>query len=511
MIFRKHKAKSKAKATNSTNYYNMLIVGTLVLAFLLIALVYLKILNDSLVSEKLSEMDRMTLAIQEDLAESSSFQNSGQLSRADEQILKAMGKGSDMLIWLVKPSGKFVYMNHLPEEAVHSIIYKSNDGYYLQNSHLINEGLERGVTLSGGNFFGVFSEDSGHWLTQVRPVYDHNGRFSAYLSIHYSLNSLSLSDTNVILGLAVMLLMGILVGVVIIKGYVSRVTRPIDLLAEAANRVGQGDLSYRIQVDHADDVIMGQSHSNDDWMNLILTFNRMIDQIEQQNLEQRDFVASISHDLRTPLTSISGFITAILDGTIPPEKQTHYLETVQEETKRLTSLVQDMNTTIRLENNQENMAKENFNINALIHKVIESLRVLLDEKNIQVQINFKDPEKNERLVYADPKQIERVLYNLISNAIEFLSQDGIILVTTRAQGSNLLITVEDNGPGIRPEDLPYVFDRFYKSDKSRTGRKGSGLGLYICKKILQSHGQSIYAGRSDLGGAKFEFTLALGK
>ena len=256
--------------------------------------------------------------------------------------------------------------------------------------------------------------------------------------------------------------------------------------------------------------LFGTGLPDDDLINLVRTFNRMIEQIERNHSEQRDFIASITHDLRTPLTSIGGFVTAMLDGTIPPDKYEHYLKIVQDETRRLSALVGEMRETMAFDQGQSQPDFSEFDINELIGRVISNMEVLLLEKNITVQTDLAYHEGKPIMVEADREQIERVFYNIISNAQKFVPQDGIIAVSTRRSGPHkLLVVIEDNGPGIADEDLQHVFDRFFKSDRSRTDRQGSGLGLYICRRILQAHGQNIFACHSDLGGAKFEFTLPL--
>ena len=246
-------------------------------------------------------------------------------------------------------------------------------------------------------------------------------------------------------------------------------------------------------------------------MILVKIFNRMVEQIERGNSEQTDFIASISHDLRTPLTSIKGFINAILDGTIPAEKQDHYLGIVQNEVNRLSDLVSDMNSIILLDNDIDPNNFEEFNINETIIETVQGTEILLQEKDIAVQTNIQSGSKAV-IVYGDQREISRVIYNLVTNAIKFVpDKEGIISINVDVQGRDIvLITIEDNGPGIAQDKLSHVFDRFYKVDHSRTDRSGSGLGLYICKRILQKHGQSIFAEKSEsLGGAKFEFTLPL--
>lgn len=493
---------------NTTKYYNMLIVGTIVLAFLLIAVLYLKILYDLFVYEKINFMTQAADTMIAELQENNNAHEN--ISSNAQNQLEVIAKLTDTTIWIMKPNGNLMFVSDIPPSALDSIVYIQDQGYFMSDRPQILSGLETGVTLRGGNFFGVFSETSGDWLSVVRPLVDDQGGNWASLLIFYPTAAFSLSSMNVLIGLGFILVLALVVATVIVKGYVSRMAEPIDILSEAANRVAQGDLDTRVHMDWDDDYAIGSQQQEDDWSNLVITFNRMIEQIQRQNRDQRDFIASVSHDLRTPLTSISGFVTAMLDGTIPPELHEKYLTTVHEETKRLSSLVQDMNTMITLEQDPEDLEMTKFNVTEVIARVIDSMEVLLLTKNISVQTNVRPIQGEEIMIMANEKQIERVLHNLISNAIKFVNEYGIISIRTEKVGKNRVrIEVEDNGPGITQEDLPFIFDRFFKSDRSRTGRKGSGLGLYICKKILQAHGQSIFASKSQLGGAKFEFTLPL--
>ena len=304
-----------------------------------------------------------------------------------------------------------------------------------------------------------------------------------------------------------MFLIAVVLAMVIIVIYTRRISDPIEKLTKAATRVSNGDLSARVDISKYQE--SRHSYEDDDIMILVKIFNRMVEQIERGNSEQTDFIASISHDLRTPLTSIKGFINAILDGTIPAEKQDHYLGIVQNEVNRLSDLVSDMNSIILLDNDIDPNNFEEFNINETIIETVQGTEILLQEKDIAVQTNIQSGSKAV-IVYGDQREISRVIYNLVTNAIKFVpDKEGIISINVDVQGRDIvLITIEDNGPGIAQDKLSHVFDRFYKVDHSRTDRSGSGLGLYICKRILQKHGQSIFAEKSEsLGGAKFEFTL----
>jgi signal transduction histidine kinase len=219
-------------------------------------------------------------------------------------------------------------------------------------------------------------------------------------------------------------------------------------------------------------------------------------------------MSSISHDLRTPITSIKGFIEGMIDGTVPPDRYQHYLDIVKQEVLRLQSLVQTIFEAALLESGS-GLHQSVFDINVLIKEDVIGLESLLTEKNLGVQTDFLEEQQGRLMVTGDREAISRVIYNIISNAIKFTPDDGIIALTTRrtSRSREIEVIIEDSGAGIPEQDMPYIFDRFYKADKSRNV-KGSGLGLYISRTILTAHGQRIHASRSELGGAKFSFTLS---
>ncbi len=491
--------------------YNILLAVTIVVAFILLAVAYTKLLSDSMTSDKVRLMNRTadTLLLTNNLEDE--FKLGGRPSEEALENLNAAADISGSAIWLVRVNGELYYYSGIPRAAIGSLYIQPNGRLYLPNQMLQLSVPPGGLTFTGGNFLGIFQDGRGSWLSVVRPLYNSNGQMIGTLQLHDNLDILTESENNILAGFFLVMLVSVIVAVLVIRIYANRMSRPIELLSEAANQVAKGDFSTRIDYSQYEgDVSYMSGMPEEDLMNLMRIFNRMTEQIEQHNSEQRDFIASISHDLRTPLTSIGGFVTAILDGTIPQEQQERYLTIVQDETRRLAALVGEMNDAIAFDKGQAPVEFQKFDIHSLIRRVISSQEVLLNEKNISVTTD-QVPQMDQKLfVLGDEKQIERVLYNLISNAVKFINQDGVIAISTRAQGHDVLyVSVEDNGPGIAPEDLPHVFDRFFKGDKSRTDRKGSGLGLYICKRILANHGQDIYVGKGQMGGAKFDFTLPL--
>ena len=273
-----------------------------------------------------------------------------------------------------------------------------------------------------------------------------------------------------------------------------QIVKPLRMMAETAGEFAEGRFDRRAPVS-------GSSETRE----LATAFNLMAGQLAALEQNRREFVANVSHELRSPMTSMQGFLTGMLDGTIPREEQGKYMQIVLDETRRLSRLVNTLLNLSRMENSETQLAYSDFDLHECIRRVIIANMRALDEKRMEVSLSFEDAPM---FVHADAEQIEQVLINLLSNAIKYTPEGGHIHITT-AQDKNTTVTVEDDGPGVAPEDAPYIFDRFYKADKSHTVGKGTGLGLAISKRILEKHGQTIRLLPRDIGAA-FEFTLENG-
>lgn len=287
------------------------------------------------------------------------------------------------------------------------------------------------------------------------------------------------------------------IGIFFVYIFSKKISQPLLQMNDAAKVIAGGNFEQRVEINSEDEI--GQ---------LAESFNHMAESLDKYEKVRRDFIANVSHDLRSPLTSIQGFLCAILDGTIPQEKQQHYLNIVLEETKRLTKLTNDIVELSRAQASNITLEKKRFNINELIRESIEKLEPRLKQKNINIDVIFAE---KETFVCADEDKIARVIYNLVDNAIKFSSNDGKIEIETALkENKKLLISVKDNGKGISEEDVKYVFDRFYKVDSSRGKDKtGSGLGLSIVREFLLAHGENIAVKSKQGKGTVFLFSLKL--
>lgn len=274
-----------------------------------------------------------------------------------------------------------------------------------------------------------------------------------------------------------------------------QIIAPLRVMAQMAGEMAQGKFDRRVPVS-------GSSETKE----LAIAFNTMAAQLETLEQTRRDFVANVSHELRSPMTSMQGFLQGMLDGTIPADEQRQYMQIVLDETRRLSKLVANLLNLSRMENSDTTLAYSDFDLHECIRRVIIANMTQLDDKGMDLQLSFED---EPMYVHADADQIEQVLVNLLSNAVKYTPNGGHIAIDTLQEGALTRVTVRDDGPGVSPEDAPYIFDRFYKADKAHTVGKGTGLGLAICKRIMDKHGQTLRL-LDTQNGAAFEFTLESG-
>ena len=272
---------------------------------------------------------------------------------------------------------------------------------------------------------------------------------------------------------------------------------PLKQMSNAVTRFAQGDYSARVE----------ESGRVDEIGELETAFNAMANAIEQSEDMRREFVGNVSHELKTPMTSITGFAEGMLDGTIPPEKQGEYLQIVASETKRLSRLVRRMLEVSRLQAMDiRELNKQTFDITELLRQCLLGLEGKINEKRLDVNLDI--PEDSV-MVLGDQDAIMQVTYNLLDNAAKFAAPDTTIGVMLKIKGTKVYVTVKNEGDTISPEELTLIWGRFHKSDKSRSSDKdGVGLGLYIVKTIMNAHQEEVY-GRSEHGVTEFLFTLTL--
>ncbi|MBQ9997986.1 MAG: HAMP domain-containing histidine kinase [Clostridia bacterium] len=230
----------------------------------------------------------------------------------------------------------------------------------------------------------------------------------------------------------------------------------------------------------------------------------MAEELEKQEKSRASFLANVSHDLRTPMTTISGFVQGILDDTIPKEKEKEYLKVVLSETHRLSDLISSFIDASKYDAGEIKLYITETDINGMLKNAVTQFEQGISGKNLTVNFEL-DPQVTG--VLADQQAISRVVVNLIDNAVKFSKQDGTLFVSTKSEGQKVYVKIENTGEEISGEDLKYIWDRFYKTDKSRLrDKKGVGLGLYIVKNIIAKHGEKITV-TCENGIISFTFSL----
>jgi signal transduction histidine kinase len=277
----------------------------------------------------------------------------------------------------------------------------------------------------------------------------------------------------------------------------NKFSSPLRSMNSVAMEYAKGNFDKKVKV-----------KSNDEIGQLGDTLNHMAKELASLDLMRKEFVANVSHDMRSPLTSINGFIGAMLDGTIPEHDQNRYLHLMKDETERLIKLVNDLLDIARIEAGQVSIYPQNYNVSEQIRSLIAKLEPQLLKQGLEIELETND--EKDIYVFADKDRIDQVLGNLIQNAINFSPLKGLVTIRLSSSVKEVVISIEDHGPGIPKEELNYIWDRFFKVDKARSQKVGTGIGLSIVKHIVDLHGGAKIEVISEVGkGTVFTVTLPL--
>ena len=341
-----------------------------------------------------------------------------------------------------------------------------------------------------GTLNGIF--DSRHYIAG-KPLLGADGRLRGFIFAGADAGSLTEYLANIfstfILSAGLMLMVSSVLSILL----TNRMTTPLRRISEAAQKFGGGDFTARVPVEGDDEVA-----------HLAETFNEMANSLEKIDQSRSSFMGNLAHEMRTPMTTIKGFVDGMLDGTIPPESYEHYLGIVSQEVGRLTRLIKNMLDITKLEAGEYQVNATTYDIWENITGVVFSVEQQLEAK--QIRISGFAP--NKTLVLADQDLIHQVLYNLVDNAVKFCDEGGEVRFSVTQGKGFVTVGVRNTGAGIAPDALPYVFDRFYKADKSRgLNAAGSGLGLHICKVLVNLSGGKIWVDSKEGQYCEFLFTL----
>lgn len=387
----------------------------------------------------------------------------------------------DSTIRIINPSGRLVLESNTPINVEEEVIIQGFDPTSTGNSYyMVND------------FFGSFSSDTLSVFAPITSSYMVKG----YVVIHYSIEKIQQSCNSLLNISYITLVILFLLSLIILIFFTEIVYVPLRKITYATEQYASGNMHYEFQVE-----------SDDEIGYLAACLNYMASEIAGAEDDQKKFVANVSHDFRSPLTSIQGYLEAMLDGTIPREMHEKYIQIVLNETERLTKLTNSLLTLNNLNTKGMLLDRTDFNINETIRRTAASFEGICRKKTIAIELILTGDEMH---VNADVDKIQQVLYNLIDNAIKFSHNDSVIRVETSLKKNKLFVSVKDTGIGIPKNDLKMIWDRFYKSDLSRgKDKKGTGLGLSIVKEIINCHGENINVISTEGVGSEFIFSLSL--
>ncbi len=464
----------------------------------------------------LSEMYRQSEAL--DLSEF--LLGTGEDETVDPSVLRvlsvAMTHHRDMSVYVTDANGGFLFCTGYGQDTAPSagtLLFSEAELIRLRGeaetaASSPKTALHYTATDSGTEraYAGVFLDsdthtENGKYHAYVASVFGDNTSVVGYVMVT-SFSAVSDQTVSTTLrSMTVAALWIMLAALIAIYFITERVIGPLREMSKAAKRMAVGQFDLRVPVKGKDEVA-----------ELAVAFNQMSQALENLEQMRNSFVANVSHDLRTPMTTIAGFIDGILDGVIPPEQSEHYLRVVSEEVRRLSRLVTALLDVSRLQAGDRRFDKKPFDICEMGRQILISFEQKINDKGLDVEF---DCEEERMFVLADRDAIHQVLYNLCDNAVKFAREQGRLKMSLTwsspesGRRRKAVVKVFNEGQGIPTEDLPFVFERFYKSDKSRSlDKTGLGLGMFISKTIIDAHGETISVAGDYGKNCEFTFTLA---
>ena len=459
----------------------------MLVALLVVGISFQLLVKSYLVSEAYEELENDGNAI---AVLASAYYAEGSLStRSFMDNLYVASQVSEADAVIFDDKGKLILCSDAPLGCEHQ-------GKYIEETY-VRQVLEEEVTVNTGRIPGLFEDN--RYVVAV-PITD----IDTQAKLGIVIVSAPMEDTVAVMQkisdiFLVLAMVTVLVAVVLVSVFTRRQVYPLREMAKAASNFGHGDLTARVRVD---------DRNTQEVQELTTAFNNMASSLQKSEYQRQEFVANVSHELKTPMTTIGGYVDGILDGTIPEENRVKYLRIVSDEVKRLSRLVRSMLDISRLQDQQEipDEMRTRFDLTECVGQVLITFEQKILHKNLEVEVEMPEYPVFTR---ANQDYVTQVVYNLIDNAVKFCPAAGVLGIRVKEGDSKAYISVSNQGETIPPEELSLVFDRFHKTDKSRSqNRDGWGLGLYIVKTIVCSHGENISVTSRD-GKTEFTFTMPL--
>ena len=459
----------------------LIYVVAAILSFVFVTEGTSRMIMDHMTTEKADTLYREAALLSTDYAEDYYRSKTASSLETIHSHLSAIATYLDAEIWMIDIDGKVILDTGKklvdPEENTH--IVEEFDPTSFGTSYYMT-----------GDFFDEFSEET---LSVISPI-NYNLRVRGYLVIHTSLDVLRAEkeETLNIMYITLAALLVISLIALLMVGYI--IYSPLKKITRATSEYAAGNLTYQVEVE-----------TEDEFGRLADSMNLMAKELNEMEEYERKFVANISHDFRSPLTSIKGYVEAMMDGTIPVEFQEKYFNIVLFEADRLKKLTEELLTLNSFGSKRGMLEITNFDINAVIKNTAASFEGRCTERKISIELLF---ESWHQPVKADIGKIQQVLYNLIDNAIKFSNDNSSIEVETTVRHEKVFVSVKDHGVGIPKESQKKIWERFYKTDSSRgKDKRGTGLGLAIVKEIIQAHNEHINVISTEGVGTEFTFSL----
>ena len=403
-----------------------------------------------------------------------------------KNIFNTLAEISESNIILVDISG-----NVLLECGKSNLVKEKNLSSETMEEIKENAGLSK---LS--NFGGIFKSRQFNYTYSIEEAVSGDSTPIGYIILTSRASGMSQIFEQIIKVVIVLSLWVFLAAIIIVYFISNRITTPIKEISKAVKAYAKGNFDVRIPINGEDEIAT-----------LAEAFNNMATDLSKLEKTKNTFFSSVSHDLKTPMTSINGFIEGILDGTIPQDKHSYYLGIVLEEVKRLTRLVNSLLDITRMQSGSVKLNPEKFDICEMARLILISFEEKINELKLDVEFNCDD---DPSMVYADKDAIHQVLYNIVSNAMKFTPEEGKLKIDiTKAEQGKYNISVYNTGIGISKDELPFIFDSFYKADSSRgLDKTGTGLGMFIAKSKIEAHGEKIGVESEYEKYCRFYFTLS---
>ena len=393
--------------------------------------------------------------------------------------LAAMRLYLEASLWFVDSAGTMITASNMENTSAPDVIEDFNPAEIGGNQYI------------SGTYHGYFDEEVITVMAPVTQGFSTRG----YLLIHSSVSSIEERCRPLMIPVFITLGVIFVLSFIFLLGFHFFVHRPLRQISEAARQYALGNLEYEIPV-----------YTHDEMGYLSASLNYMAAQLKDMDDYQKKIVANVSHDFRSPLTSMKGYVEAMADGTIPPELYEKYLKIILFETERLTDLTGDLLTLNEFDTKELLLDKSEFDIQEVIKGTAESFEAVCTPKHISIELIMMPAPV---LVYADRRKIQQVLYNLLDNAIKFSENKSSVTVEISEKNDKAFISVKDHGIGIPRKDLNKIWERFYKSDLSRgRDKKGTGLGLSIVREVIQAHDEHINVISTEGVGTEFIFSLS---